>query len=209
MMASSGIVREQGSVASRPVSCNDNSMLNKWHEAFSGCEPVTYLVTDVYPDRWVRFHSLPGSKRYPDTEAEYATVLYRHNCVLRELVDGKGQLVLLTTGYSDSPEPFRQPELQPLDPQGVPWRTFRRDDGVAGFWHVFASTWEWEPSVFDPIVLLTANDITANVMIVEPDCRWLLHPYDGGMDVLAESEAARDKLKVAHQGWLSPRPDGL
>lgn len=102
-------------------------MLNKWHEAFLGCEPVAYLVTDVYPDRWVRFHSLPGSKRYPDTEAEYATVRYRHNTVLRELVGGGRQMVLLTTGYSDSTEPVRQSEFDQLDPDGAPWRTIERE----------------------------------------------------------------------------------
>jgi hypothetical protein len=36
-------------------------------------------------DRWVRFHSLPESKRYPDSQAEYAIELDRHYTVLSEL----------------------------------------------------------------------------------------------------------------------------
>ena len=37
--------------------------------------------------RWVRFHSLPGSKRYAENEAEYACVLSRHNVVIGELLE--------------------------------------------------------------------------------------------------------------------------
>lgn len=63
--------------------------------------------------------------------------------------------------------------------------------------------------MFDSIVRLIVDELITNVMIVEPDCRWLLHPYDGGMDVIAESPSARDKLKAAHSDWLSARTDGL
>lgn len=38
-----------------------------------------------FPDRWVRFHSLPDSRRYPETEDEYAIVFGRHHTVLDEL----------------------------------------------------------------------------------------------------------------------------
>ena len=61
------------------------------------------------------------------------------------------------------------------------------------YWHVFASEREWRPGIFDPLVRLIADDVVANVMIVAPDCGWLLHPYDGGMDVIAESQAERDR----------------
>jgi hypothetical protein len=35
-------------------------------------------------DRWGRFHSLPGSKRYAESEVEYAIVLDRYNTILDE-----------------------------------------------------------------------------------------------------------------------------
>lgn len=37
-------------------------------------------------DRWVRFHSLPGSQRYPGSADEYAEILDRHVTVLGELL---------------------------------------------------------------------------------------------------------------------------
>ncbi|HEX7181334.1 MAG TPA: hypothetical protein VF756_05785 [Thermoanaerobaculia bacterium] len=190
-------------------------MLTDWQRWFPDCEPVAHHLRVAFPDRWTRFHSLPGSKRYPEDEAEYATVLERFNRILGELARPGQGVILLSTSYSESPEPVDlQPELQALDPGAVLWRTVAmhdvEDDFAAPFyWHVFASGREWRPGVFDPLVRLVADDVVANVMIVSPDCRWLLHPYDGGMDVIAESPEARDRLKASYSEWLSARPDGL
>jgi len=188
--------------------------LDKWDEQFPNCEPVAHWLRIAFPDRWVRFHSLPGSKRYPEDESEYATVLHRHNCILGELTGSEQSVVLLATEYSESPNPVHlQAELQTLAPDAIPWRSVPMheldgDFADPSFWHVFASAWEWHPGLFDPIVRLVADAIAVNIMIVNPDCRWLLHPYDGGMDVIAESSGARDCLKLSHADWLSPRPDG-
>ncbi len=164
----------------------------------------------------MRFHSLPESKRYPKNVAEYAMVLDRHNRVLGELAQTGRPVILLTTAYSDTSQPVqRQPEWQALDPTALPWRTVPMHEVDGGdfvdptYWHVSASVWEWQPGVFDAVVRLVADDVAANVMIVAADCRWLLHPYDGGMDVIAESSAVRDNLKLLYPQWLSPRPDGM
>jgi hypothetical protein len=77
------------------------------------------------------------------------------------------------------------------------------------YWHLFASRWEWQPGAFDPLVRWVADDTVANVLVVDPDCRWVLHPYDGGMDVIAESPEARRLLRAKHAAWLSARADGL
>ncbi|WP_246273368.1 DUF3885 domain-containing protein [Phytohabitans houttuyneae] len=55
----------------------------------------------------MRFHTLPDSKRYPGTEAEYDIILARHHTVLTELVTTRTVLVV-SAGYSDRPVP---PEL--------------------------------------------------------------------------------------------------
>lgn len=190
-------------------------MLADWQRGFPGCEPVAHHLRAAFPDRWARFHSLPEARRYPETEAEYATVLERHNRVLGELARPGQEIVLLSTGYSESPEPADpQPELRALDPGAALWRTVAMhevegDLAAPRYWHVFASRREWRPGDLDPLVRLIADGVIANVMIVSPDCRWLLHPYDGGMDVIAGSPAERDRLRACYPGWLSPRPDGL
>jgi hypothetical protein len=190
-------------------------MLSQWHHQFPDCEPVAHWLRAAFPDRWVRFHSLPGSKRYPEDESEYATVLHRHNRILCQLVGSEPKVVLLTTSYSNSREwAGLEPELILLVPDAVLWRTIPMHElegeiDQSNFWHVSASIQEWHPGLFDPIVRLVADDVLADVMIVDPDCRWVLHPYDGGMDVIMESSAARDRLKSANPEWLSAHPAGL
>ena len=189
-------------------------MLDAWQERFPNCEPISHLLRTAFRDRWVRFHSLPESKRYPEDASEYQMVLQRHSCILAELIGSERSVVLLTTGYSETPQPVRTyRKLDTLDPNAQPWRTVAvhelEGDTDPNYWHVFASAWEWRSGLFDPLIRLGADDVVANVMIVHPDCRWLLHPYDGEMDVIAESPAERGQLWSAHKDWLSARADGL
>lgn len=184
-----------------------------WEQHFPDCAPVAHWLKAAFPERWVRFHSLTGSKRYPDNEAEYATVLERHNHILADLTGSERSVVLLSPGASASPNPVRAPEWEALDPEAVLWRSVPMHELEEGwdephFLQVFASIWEWRWGLFDPIVRLVADDVLWNVMVVNAECRWLLHPYDGGMDVIAESSVARDQIKSSHLNWLSPRPDG-
>lgn len=60
-------------------------LLAVWEQRWPGSWPEADKLRGLFPDRWVRFHSLPGSKRYPDTEAEYEILLDRHHGVLVEL----------------------------------------------------------------------------------------------------------------------------
>lgn len=190
-------------------------MLSEWDRWYPNCEPIGHHLRWAFPDRWVRFHSLPGLKRYATDKAEYAEVLTRHNRILGELTQGNAQIVLLTTGYAESPEPIRSYlELQEIAPGAVVWRTIAMHQTDEAFnhptyWHVFGSMWEWRPGLFNRVVELVSEEIIANVLIVARDCRWVLHPYDGGMDVIVESSTARDRLRAGYSKWLSPRADGL
>jgi hypothetical protein len=107
-----------------------------------------------------------------------------------------------------------EPEASHLDPQATAWRSVAmhqhdEDFSEPCYWHVYASERSWRPGLFNGLVRRIADDTLANVMIVAVDCRWLLHLYDGGMDVLLESSTARDHLKARFAEWLSARPDGL
>ena len=190
-------------------------MLDGWHVRFPECEPVAHRLRAAFPSRWVRFHSLPESKRYPEDEGEYAEVLGRQNRILNGLVGSEASVVLLTTEYSGSAEaPSARPELGALDLDAKPWRTVPMHDldgefAEPSYWHVFASEWAWRPGVLDAILRLVTDDVVANVMVVHPGCGWLFHPYDGGMDVILETTAARDRIRSSHADWLSPRSDGM
>lgn len=191
-------------------------MLDNWDREFQDCPPLGFRLRALIPDRWVRFHSLPESKRYPEDEEEYQILLERHNTILGNLTRQSPRVVLVTTGYSETPEPVRRDaEVEALDPNARLWRTVPTHTAAPDYfdaptyWHLFASEWEWRPELFDQLIRLVAADAIANVLIVEPECRWVLHPYDGGMDVIAETPARRTSLRSAHKDWLSASRDGL
>ena len=193
-------------------------MLDDWPVHFPGCEPIGHLLRKAFPTRWVRFHSLPESKRYPGDEDEYVSLLGRQNRVLDELVGEGASVILLTTEYSGPHNTVEVShsgsDLQTIDRDATLWRSVAMHDLDGDFpgpsyWHVLASVWLWRPGVLDSILRLVADDAIRNVMILPPDCQWLVHPYDGGMDVILETSADRDHLKSTHAAWLSSRPDGL
>jgi hypothetical protein len=190
-------------------------MLADWNRWFSDCDPIGHHLRVAHIERWIRFHSLPESKRYSEDETEIELILERHNCVLEGLAKGSEKIVLLTTGYSDCPDLHCRDEVfSTLDPHASLWRTIAMDQVDVNFqeptyWHVFASEWQWRPRVFDPVVRLVASGVLANIMIVANDCRWLLHPYDGGMDVILDSTKRRNELKAKYGEWISATQDGL
>ena len=178
-------------------------MLEQWSTSFKGCSPVAHTLKNLFPQRWVRFHSLPESKRYPENEEEFGIVLKRHNAVLRTLVPTTTQVLLLTTEFSWDSKPTVPPyQIE----KAIYWRTASENES---FWHVYAESITWVQGVFDALVKRVAIDEFSNVMICAPDCDWLLHPYDGGMDVILSSEHLRDELRTEFSDWLSPHPSGL
>jgi hypothetical protein len=183
-----------------------------WDERWPGCSRLPYELREVR-DRWVRFHTLPGSKRYPDTEDEYGIVLARHNTVLAELVTGPGLLVV-TAGYSDAPEPrepCRSAETVAVHPDATHWTSVCMDDepGFESWMHLYVGQAAWLAGCLDPLLRQVADDVIANVLLADIGLRWLYHPYDGGMDVILSSSGERDALRDRHSDWLSTHPSGL
>src|SRR5690349_115608 len=183
-----------------------------WDERWPGCPKLPYALRGAR-DRWIRFHTLPDSKRYPETEAEYRIILARHNTVLGELVTAPTVLVV-TAGYSDAPEPpesSRSPETVAVHPNAAYWTSVCIDDepDLESWMHLYVSQTPWSVGCLDPLLLQVADDVIANVLVADSDLQWLYHPYDGGMDVMLSSTAKRDALRDRHRDWLSTHPGGL
>jgi len=73
---------------------------------------------------------------------------------------------------------------------------------------LFARVSAWRNGSLDPLLLRIADD-EQRALIMPADLRWLLAPYDGGMDVVAATTKIRDDLKARHADWLSAHPSGL
>jgi hypothetical protein len=183
-----------------------DSLTAAWQTRWGG-SPVAYELRGRHADRWVRFHSLPESKRYAETEEEYETILDRHHRVLTEL--GAGDGLYMIAGHFASAEGRVWPD--PRHPGAVPWLTIESDDHTffAGTLRLYVSMTLHDRPSLDPLLRGAADDEIGYVIIAPSDLRWLYHPYDGGADVIAPTVHDRDVLKKRHADWLSAHPAGL
>ncbi|WP_416874348.1 hypothetical protein [Kitasatospora sp. SC0581] len=176
-----------------------------WERRWPGTEPVGYELGRAR-DVWVRFHSLPESKRYPDDEREYVIVLERHNTVLDELFAGAEVYVLTPRWSSRESAPRMRRDAKH-------WRTWLQTDDpepeFRTYCHVFVERRRWRRGGLDGLLRRVADDREGGVIIAGPGLRRLYHPYDGGADVYLASTEERDRLKERHAGWLSGHPNGL
>lgn len=177
-----------------------------WDERWPGCSKLPFELRGI-PAGWVRFHTLPGSKRYPETEAEYEIVLARHNAVLSHLAT-EATVLVVTASYAEA---ARSPETVAVHPDAVHWTSERIDDepGFESWIHLHVSQEPWSAGRLDALLRHVADNVIADVMIADPGLRWLYHPYDGGMDVVLPTTTARDALRHHHREWLSKHPSGL
>ncbi len=194
------------------MSLEPNALSTLWAQAWPGLRPIGHEVRHDR-ERWVRFHALPESKRYPENEQEYAEVLRRHNLLLGELVSRTSpSLLVMTVAWSDSAVPTaRDAALARAVPDADLWTSVLREkDGDEEFWtHVYVTPRAWQCGVLDPLLRLVADDETADVIITNGQLRWLMHPYDGGVDVVTRSTEERDQLRHQHEDWLPTHPSGL
>ena len=119
-----------------------------WRERHPSGPPVAHTFRTRYADRWVRFHSLPDSKRYPESEDEYAIVLDRYNTILDELF-ADTDVFVVTMDWSNTPTgPAGYPTpRQMLHPDGIRWWTER--EGSRG---LVLRQVRWEPEPSGPLL---------------------------------------------------------
>ncbi|WP_339156146.1 DUF3885 domain-containing protein [Actinomadura luteofluorescens] len=183
------------------------SLTALWRTRWGGA-PIGCALSARHPDRWVRFHSLPDSKRYAETEQEYEVILDRHHRVLAELGADEG-LYVIAGYFADAP--VQAPAAPRTHAGAVPWLTI--DPGehpeVEIPLTLRVSTAPLRRATLDPLLRCVADDELGHVIISPLDLRWLYHPYDGGADVIAPSVRERDGLKNRHADWLPTPPSRL
>lgn len=57
-----------------------------WTSRFVRLPPLGHKLRRELPYRWLRIHSLPGSKRYADSEADYQEILSRQRAIAIEIL---------------------------------------------------------------------------------------------------------------------------
>jgi hypothetical protein len=178
-------------------------LIEQWAKVWPDSLPIAHELKELFEDQWVRLHTLPGSKRSPSSDAEWAVVIERHNTVLGELArDGEDVLVMISV-VAPTPAPI-EPDVDFWT--SVPWHYADPD---LLFAHLYVTTEEWGHGGLDELLRLAAEQQIGGVIIAPLDLEWLYHPYAGGADVILAGASSRDALAARHADWRSTHPSGL
>ena len=190
----------------------------RWTAAWGDCRPISYELRGCLADRWVRFHSLPGSQRYGESEEQYTEILRRHVTVIADLLQEDGEqddaeLLVVTASWSTGQaRTAREAEVAELTHGARFWTSILTDDSEpeeSTWTHLWASVSKLSDSHMPALFRLVADDVTGGIIVTSPTLQWLYAPYDGGADVIAASSEQRDRLRRRYAEWLSAHPSGL
>ena len=184
-----------------------------WQSEIGSIAPVGFALRRYLNLNWTRFHSLPESKRYPESEDERAELLRRHSLVTAELFSPGERLYVFQSRFPVSRRQLRQKHA-------VAGRQLREasvmlavntgtvateDDDILV---TRALETKWKPDFYERLVTEVASERESLVALAAPNSKNVYCPYDGGMDVFSFSVSPSD-LEKKFSGWLSDRPDKL
>lgn len=122
-----------GVVTAPQLSVHDvDAFDHNWRSRWPHAKPIGNELRCSASSTWVRFHSLPDSKRYAENQAEYEELLSRHHTLLSDLSAIAGTSVndlrVVTVSWSDSPRPVdRHDALAAALPRAAYWQSLPFD----------------------------------------------------------------------------------
>jgi hypothetical protein len=183
-----------------------HTIQEEWQSAFGSALPAGFLCRAQLPERWLRIHSLPQSKRYPASDQEYAEMLGRQNGAAEFVLGHASECILFITRFGDA---------QTLSPDDIPLHgyvprhamSFVSEDGRDEF-QFFALRVIWQQDKFNELIVSCANDQTGPILFANIATRSIYAPYDGGADLFFPTAEKLAVAKKRFANWLSLRPDG-
>lgn len=170
--------------------------------------PAGFLCRETLSDRWMRIHSLPASKRYPENDTERAEVLRRHNTVATATLGNNAHCILFIAHFSDSPNNIAPNDYFPENLSFAHIFTLDSNEEHDDI-QLFAAEIHWTQGAFDSVILARAEDEIPPILFANLDRRTAYAPYDGGADLILTSSDAIASAKRIWSQWLSFREDGL
>jgi hypothetical protein len=168
-----------------------------WHAHYSETPPVGYLFKQRLAKRWVRFHSLPNSKQYADTEAERDEILRRQNTIINDLIGTHIDIRVVIVWINDDNPLFKMRSPDCIGKVSL-------GEGEPEF-ELFTYVTTWDPP--DNVLLTMIADEQVEAFLIGPDC--LIAPYDGGIDLILKDPHTSFAVKRKYDAWLPKRVDGL
>lgn len=192
-----------------------SSFETAWRKAYPSCEPIGYRMRLAGERHWLRFHSLPLSKRYAETDDEWRILLRRQNILANAVLGAGSSCWLVQTCWrtpegvvdiADAHDPFRATREQGL---AFAFNFRDEDDEDATPWDVNAALVTWDEGRFDDLLRDVADERAAPTLWMSAETGSVFAPYDGGVDLFLTDRAMVERLSARHSDWLSSHPDGL
>ncbi|WP_288402765.1 hypothetical protein [uncultured Acinetobacter sp.] len=162
-----------------------NSFQSQWNSQFPNKIPISQLLKHYFTQSWFRIHSLPESKRYADTAAEYELLLNRHNEIITDCF-GENTSIFIISGHYFS----------------------QSSNNEDYFFRPYSIETTWQSNQHNNLLKKIADDeIRAFMISFEQNI--IVAPYDGGIDFIIFNDAKRQALRDKYKDWLSQREDGL
>lgn len=181
-----------------------------WRNNFKETIPLNFTFRTTYPNRWLRIHSLPNSKRYAENENEINLLLERQNQVISDSIKENQEVYIvrseINVDYNDTfdlHEEFNFQEVSILNLQDF-FDDYNNEDKLS----VQVTRTKWKMNCFNSLLEDIANDVSL-VFFVSITDLVIFAPYDGGMDIIYQNEMKRNYYKEKYKNYLSQRKDGL
>lgn len=170
---------------------------DEWQVYHTDIPPIGWALRESQSAPWVRYHALPDSKRYAESDSEKAAILARANAIGDRLL-GDGSPCWRVEARTDD-----MPGMGALAGQfqvgGDP------DEPV---WHFYVRSVRWKAGAFDNDLSAIADD-TLRVLWMCRSNGVVFAPYDGGFDLFPPSLDEVEILKTERSDWLSSELSGL
>jgi hypothetical protein len=182
-----------------------------WRRFYPNTNPIGWMMRSADTRHWNRFHSLPLSKQYADTDEERQILLVRQNTLASEVL-GEGSPCWLTRTFREIPQGYID-HSGPLAPLTA-WPKYRfefsfhfiidgfDEEGEQAGWNVFASLQTWTAGAFDDLLWAIADEQIVDTTWMSPSTGAVFAPYDGGVDLFLPTDDLVKELRIKHHDWL-------
>ncbi len=173
------------------------SFENAWAKYHVGERPVGWMLREDGAKNWLRFHSLPASKRSADTDDERSILLARHNALAEEVLGADPCWLVqthLTTHTGESGAADQYDPIRATRELGLCFvSTLFVDDEEDRPRRVYAVQTNWLPGRFDDLLLALADENAGPTLWMAANGA-IFAPYDGGVDLFLADAAQIQRL---------------
>jgi len=179
--------------------------LEKCKTPFAKYPPLGYMLRLDFEGNWLRVHNLHNGKRYPDNTTEFREVVKRNTAVFNETMSSP--IVGLLTTFDLSLEELDNTWISSLNLIFFNKYDISMDDDPSYLVTTYSFTLN---HLNEKMILDIANDeFDGEILFYSLSNKNIFTPYDGGIDLIIDSDLERIKLKKKFNAWCSQREDGL